>query len=417
MAIFFQLSDLGLPTTRAEFLQIWLNAMQAQYPGYSPAAADPEYVQAQIFASWAADLAQLCTAGGTELFRQYLTKLIGLPFQQGTPAQAIVTITAADTAGYTLPTLTQLTLTLDGSQVAFETAAPLTIPNGSSTGQVTVIAVQPGTAFNGATGPAQLVSQINWVTGVTVVAPATNGVDLEDDDQYVQRGAGDMKLLAMRPINAADFAQMAINFTPAANSDQQLIGRATAIDGYNPVDNTYGNERMVAVCPTDGAGSAVNNDTMYGIGGSSVSVVTNPATWGLAGWLQSLREIGFLVNVVAPNYTPIYTAVTVKGTLGYAPATVKADVQAAVLAYLNPQNFGLPQGAISGWNNTPAIYLSRVEAAIQNVQSVDHIAAGTLAVDINPSPTNTTNDLVLPGPFPLPITNETTVPLSAITVI
>jgi hypothetical protein len=399
--IFFRLADLGLPTSQQQFLSMWLAAMQAAYPDYTPAQGNLEVLQAQVFASWAAAVAQLCNQGASELFRQYGLQLIGLPYQQGVAAQTTVTVTAADTLGHFLPAASQLTLTQSNSQVGFLTATPLTIPAGQQAGTVVVIAAQTGVAFNGASGPAQLISQTDWVTGVSVTSPAQGGVDPEDDDHYLIRLAATLQTLAPRPITAQDYATISLDFQPQAGTDQQQIGRAAAVDGYDPPTNTYGNEREVTVCVTDQLGNAVNQDTMS----------------ALQAWLVSMREINFLVNVVAPNYTTLYVSVTVAPAGGWAPQTVAANVQQAVLSYLNPQTFGLPVGVNVGWETQQQVYLSRVEAVIQQAAGVDHIQAGSLAVDVNPQPSNTTQDLLLPGAFPLPVTTTQTVPLSAITVL
>lgn len=417
MTQFFQLdlAQLGLATSQGQLLQQWLQAMQAAFPGYSPASGNPEYIQAQVIASWAADLAQLCAAGSTELFRQFGTQLLALPYQNGTSASTVATVTAVDTAGYTLPTGTQLTLTLNGAPVAFQTSSPLTIPQGSSSGTVTVIGVSTGSLLNGASGPAELVSQINWVQTITVAGPASGGIDQEDDDQYVQRLAATLQLMAPRPITAPDFATMAINFTPQPGSDQQQVGRAAALDGYDPASNTYGNEREVTVCVTDSNGVALNTDTMYGIGGSSTNIITSPSLWGVAGWLQSLREVNFIVNVIPPAYTPVYVACQLSATSGYTTPTVQANVQAALLSYLSPQNFGLPAGAQVGWTNSQTVYRSKVLAVIQNTAGVDHVES--LALDVQSPPGNTSGDLALPGAFPLPISTTASIPLGAITVV
>ena len=416
--VFFTLDALGLPTTQAAMLQIALTALQAQFPGYVPSAADLEWVMAQIIASWAADAAQLCTQGATEIFEQFGTQLLQLPVETGTPAQTSVTVTAVDGSGYTLPTYTQINLTLSGVQVGFQTAQQLTIAPGQTTGTVAVIAVASGTAFNGAGNPASPISQINWILGISASASASNGVDQEDPDAYLQRLVNTLQLLAPRPITASDYATLAVNFTPASDTDQEEVGRATAIDGYDPAlgtivngvpyltsavggaGNTYGNEREVTICITDSFGNPLNDDTAAAVGA----------------YLSSLREVNFVVNVVSPNYTAIYVTVTVGATAGYAPAVVQANVQAAILNYLNPTAFGLPQGAISGWNNTQTIYISRVESAIQLTQGVDFVQSGSLYVDIVNPPANQ-SDLSILAPFPLPLTTVDTVPTSAITVL
>ena len=412
--VFFELPSLGLPTSQSEYLQIWLQSMQAQWPSYEPHSASAEYVQAQIMASWAAANAQLCAAGATELFRQYLLQELNLPYQIGTPAQAIVTINAVDTTGYTLPAGTQVTLTLAGTQVGFSTATTLTIANGSTSGNVTVLAVLNGTAFNTAGAPAALVSQIDWVQSVTIVTPAADGVDQQDDDQYVAQGAQALQLLGEATCTAADFASRALEFVPAPGTDQQEVGRATAIDGYDPFvseggyqpngtgTGTGGNWRECTVCVTDASGNALSIPDTYNAVGA---------------YLQTFREVSFIVNVIPPAYSTIYVTVTVKGAPGAVAATVQASVQAALLAYLNPANFALPQGAIVGWNNQQTIYLSAVEAVIQNTPGVLGVPSGSLAVGLSASPGNTTADVTLPGSFPLPLSSVSSIPTSSITVI
>jgi hypothetical protein len=399
---FFSLSDVGLPTVASQLLEQYLSVMQTVWPGYSPeGGATPEWVQAQIFAAWAANCAQLCTLGGSALFRQFGTQLLALPYEPGSAAAAVAQITATDTSGYVLPAGTQITLTLGAVQVGFQTVSSLQIPAGSLTGTVPVAAVLPGSAFNGATNPAATVAQIDWVASVSVLTPSSGGVDQETDDDYQARLAAMLQLLAPRPITAADYATMALSFIPAPGSTEQEVGRATAIDGYDPPSGTYGNEREVTVCVTDPNGIALNAATMSAV----------------AQWLTSLREANFLVNVVAPNYTTVYVACTVVATAGYPATVVQANVQAALLNFLTPANFGTPSQMVSGWENTTNVYLSVVESVVQGAAGVDHIPAGTLAVDVRSPPTNTTADLALTGAFPLVISSAASIPTSAITVI
>lgn len=416
MSLFFSLADLGLPTSSGEYLAIWLDQMQSAFPGYQPAEGNLEYKQAQVISSMAADVGQLCAAGSQELFRTYGTSLIGLPYQQGATASAVVTITAGDTLGHTLNAGEQLQLTLGGAPVGFQTLNPLVIPNGSSSGTVTAVAVQPGSAFNGATGPAQMIAQIDWITGVTVSAPAGGGQDQETDDHYLQRLAQMLQLMALRPITAQDFATLALNFTPIIGTDQEQVGRATALDGYNPADGSSGNQKMVAVVVTDTSGIALNNDTMYGVGGSSGSIVTNPASWGIAGWLQSLREVNFVVNVLAPSYSTVYVSCQVKAIPGWLPSVVQANVQTAILGLLNPAAWGLPPSATVGWNNNSVVVRSVLESVIQQSAGVQSVVTGSVALGLAANPSNTTGDLTLPGPVPLPVTTTISVPLSGIQV-
>ncbi len=495
MTQFFGLSDLGLSSSSSSLIALWLQSMQAQYNGYAPSASALEFVQAQVFSTMAADLAQLCSQGATELFRTFGTTLIGVPYENGVAAQAIVNVTATaaggqiatlssalstggpitslpviqlangiasgtititsgvntqnwttsgasagdtsisvtsqtpnfaypigsaitGTAAYSIPALTQFIL----DSLGFQTLAPVTINAGTSS-NVTLTAVLAGAAFNGAGsgGNVQFVLQQSWVQSVAVVTSASNGADPESDQHYLDRLTTALQLMAPRPITASDFAAMALNFNPYPGTDQQIVGRATAVDGYDPNSATYNNEREVTVAITDANGFALNNDTMYGYpnGTAANPITTFPtanAGWGIEGWLRSLREVNFLVNVVSPTYSGIYLVVTVKAASGYDSTTVQNNVQAALLSYFSPNAWGLPASSAIGWSNNLTIYRSNVESVIVNAGGVDHVVTGTLAFGLTANPGNFTTDLTLPGPVPLPTSSVTSIPTSAITV-
>lgn len=225
---FIDLSALGLASTPEELYADWLAYMQSVYPGYAPKPGNLENTEAIDISNLGADVAQTAVVVPNAIFRNFGTKLFGIQYEAGALAAASVQVTAVDNAGHTLPAGTQVTL----GALGFQTLADLTIPNGSTTGTVTVVASAPGTAYNGATNPTELVSLVDWVSSLTALAPASGGVDAEDDDDYQNRLASLFRLIAPRPITAADYATMALSFAPTTGTDQQEIGRATAIDGY-----------------------------------------------------------------------------------------------------------------------------------------------------------------------------------------
>jgi uncharacterized phage protein gp47/JayE len=412
---FFSLQDLGLLGSTNQILQNWLLAMQAQFPGYTPSTGNLEYILAQIFAAHAADLALLCSSGADELFQTFGTQLINLPVQNGSPALAVVSVTAQDTNGYTLSAGSQISLTLNGAAFGFQTSTILVIPQGSTSGTVTVNAVAPGTAYNGAGAPAQMITPVSWVTNISVTTSAASGVDAEDQSSYLQRLQETLTLMAPRPITASDYATMSLSFTPAPGTDQQEVGRAVAIDGFDPPplsggvigamgigwagSNTFSNEREVTVCATDAVGNILTQDTYT----------------ALQAFLANLRELNFIVNCVSPNYNTIYVTVTVKAAAGYQAATVQQNIQTALLNYLSPQSFGLPVGSTAGWTNYTTLYQSKILAVVQNTFGVDNVTTSSLRFDVVNPPVNT-GDLALTGAFPLPLTNASSIPLSGITV-
>lgn len=472
---FFSLADLGLPVTAADYIQEWLDGMQANYPNYSPSTASQEYVLAAIFSAWIADAAGMASMGSTDLFQAFGQKLINLPQELGTAASTSVSLTTAaapgtvavlssplSTAGpiTTLPveplangiaagpvTLTSgvntQTFTTTGAsagatsmpvtsttpnfdypsgsnlagtlsyvvasgtqfaldtQWAFETLTDITLTSGTTTA-IAIYAVEPGAAYNGAGsgGSVELVTSIDWVTAVTLTGGgASGGVDAETDTAYLDRLGATLQTMAQRPITASDYQTMALNFQPAQGTDQQEIGRAAAIDGALL---TPAVERSVSIYVTDANGMALNSDTMT----------------ALANWFESLREVNFIVNVLAPSYQPIYVAVQVHALPNWDQTTVATNIQTALINFLSPANFGSapPYGIAGTWaTQTVTIYRSQLNAIIQNVPGVDHVVDGTLAFGGSPSPTFSETDYTLPGTATLPTSNTATIPLSAIT--
>lgn len=414
MTQFFNLTDLGLASSSGQLMSQWLAYMQQVFPGYTPSSGNLEYILAQIFAAWAADVNAQASQGSEELFRQFGLQLMGVQPENGSPATTTVAVMAQDTQGYTLPVGTQFLL---DNIYGFQSTQTLTIPAGSQAGVVQIAAVTPGSSYNGAGGSfgAQLNQQINWVLSVSITAPASGGADPETEEAYLDRLAATLTLSAPRPITAADYGVFALSFQPLAGTDQQDVGRASAIDGYEPAagpgtilgagagsnPNTYNNEREVTVCVTDANGSALNNDTLIAI----------------QAWLSSVRELNFIVNLTSPNYSPVYVQCSVYRNTAYSAATVQANVQEALVSLLVPSAWGLPPSSPIGWQNQPTVYYSVLESTIQTASGVDHIIEGSLTTGFAPS-TGGTSDLLLPGPFPLPTTSDgTTIPLSAITVV
>jgi hypothetical protein len=234
---------------------------------------------------------------------------------------------------------------------------------------------------------------------VTIVSESNGGVDPETPDQYLSRLSQALQLLAPRPITTSDYSIFVQNFAPAPGTDQQEVGRATSIDGYNPADGTFNNERMVTVSITDINGFALNDDTIAAV----------------QAFLESAREVNFIVNVVSPTYSPVYVIASVQRQPSFPVSVVQAGISQALQALLSPANWGFGQTAT--WSNTTTVYQSVVEAAIQNTPGVQNIVTGTLGLGFT-SAANDTGDLVLPGVIALPTTsNGATVPPTNFTVV
>ena len=466
------LSNLGLASSSTDLLQVWLDSMQAQINGYQP--ADPtnpdswplEYKDAVSTAAMFEDVAQVGVVVPDAIVRAFGTKLYGIPYLTGASATTVIQVTAQDTTGHTLSAGADLLL----NGVAFDTTADLVISAGSSTGTVVVAAVTPGTASNGAGNPASFVNNIDWVSAVTALATSSMGVDAESDTDYQSRLGSRLQLQTLTPITATNFAGVALSFQPAAGTDQQEIGRATALDGYSgtpatfvvattgssgtltvttppaagvtaaqgasitgtdiqsgtlvssatssqmtltktasgtgsnisaTVTGTLGNARTVTLAVTDSTGAALNADTKT----------------ALAAWLQSLREVNFIVNVIDPTYTQVYASVSgIYLYPGFDPAATASAIQQAITNFLSPQAFGAATfGDQTQWFAGTKIYYNQLIGVIQNAGrgAVRAVADGALTIGTSANPAGTV-DLVIPGPLGLPLSSTTTVPLPTI---
>lgn len=159
-----------------------------------------------------------------------------------------------------------------------------------------------------------------------------------------------------------------------------------------------GNERYVTVALIDELGQPV-----------SVGVKNN-----VDAYLESLREVNFIVEEIDPQYTTIDVQFTAVARSGYVASEVKASAEAAVTAYLSPVNWGVPNFPIIGdsdigpfWTNQTVIRIYELATVINEVPGIDYITAGTLQIRISGGTFGVT-DITIGGPAPLPLSGTVT---------
>lgn len=370
------------------------DALADAFPGWEPSDAQLETRLSQPVARlWAAVMA-LDAVVGEEVFRGF-GSIVGVPPISESPATATATVTAIDNAGYTVPAGTQFSIAASGSEsYGFTVASDVLIPAGSTTstaGAMTLVAIEPGTAANGLTANPTPVDALAFISTVVLTGATSGGVDEEDPSAYLDRLRGELRLLAPTPILTSDFAVLALTIPGVA--------RALGVDGYNPGDATYNNERMVAVAVVDEDGAALS-------GGVKTQVDD---------LLEALREVNFVVNVIDPTPTVMSVTTTVKALPGHDLATVQAAVTAALTDYFAPANWGRPVSSgdpstDGGWVNQSTVRYLEVTQVVNNVPGVDYIssltfkkAGGSLA----------TSDVSLTGAAPLTTTVGGTLSVTA----
>jgi hypothetical protein len=375
--------DVEVETTAEALAQDAIEAIQAQWPDWFPADGNLETVMINAFARMAADLSTLAADVPIEIFKQFGATVVGVPPLAAIEATGESTWTMTDNAGYTITEGTQVGIPLAGDQlIGFEVLEDVVVPPGSTTtaaGEVILQALEPGIAGNGLLDAPQLLTlTLDYVTGIALTAPTHGGEDAEDEDAYLNRLTNELRLLTPRPIIPVDFAVLVLNLAG--------VGRTLAIDGYNPADNTYNNERMVTVALVDPQGEPVGA----------------PLLAAAEALLEAKREINFVVNAINPTYTEIDATAAVKVYPNFDPATVEANVVAALTAYLDPANWGKPTfgdpGTNGGWLLQTKVRYNEIVTVIENTPGVDYIE--TLTIGIHLGAMGTAN-LDLAGVAPL----------------
>ena len=226
--------DVVVDTDPQDIMDDFITFMQTVVPGWTPSPGQLDVWMMMTIAFAAAESRDVASRVPKSIFRWFGANLVNLPPIDAAPASVASTWTVQDNAGYTIPAGTQVSIAKTGNEVyAFATTSDTVIPPGSTTAtNVQLLALEPGADASdiGSPGAAvQLLDPLSFVTGITMTSATAGGADAESDDDYLNRLAAELRLLAPRPILPGDFSVFA----------RQIAGvsRATTIDGYNPFHN------------------------------------------------------------------------------------------------------------------------------------------------------------------------------------
>jgi len=351
-----------------------ITRLQDLHPGWEPHRADLVTMLAESVAFVTSMVLGVVSDTRDSLYRRAGLAIFGVPEIPAAPAVAVTTWTVQDTSGYAIPQGTEVGyLTSTGDTMIFRTTADVVIPSGqSSASGVEVTAITPGSQGNGLTGPVLVSSTTPWVTGITQPFPTSGGEDGETDEEYLARLPREIEV-QRTPVRERDFQAVAMRIPG--------VGRAVAIDGWNTVSDTLGNEKTVGVVVATTDGLACSTD---------VKAAVKTA-------IEAVREVNFIVGVTDPAFTSVTVTYAATAYPGFTTADVKARVDAAILAFLSPATWGMPtwEAALDGgqWLNEPVVRVNDVVAVIDSVQGVRAVTA----VQINGG-----GDLTMAGRVPLP---------------
>jgi len=360
--------------------------IRGQSPAWVPADGNLDVWIIRAICLLAAENRDIASDVQDDIFRYFGATLVGVPPLDATQAQGNTTWTMIDSVGHTIPAGTIVGIRDPaGTLQAFYTLTDVTVPNGqtaTAAGAVIILAVEPGSASNNigtTSGPVELVDVLDWVQSITLVGPTTGGADAEMDADYLDRLATRLQRLSQRPILPADFAAMALDADPT-------VYRAVAIDGYNPANSTYNNERMVSVAAVDSNGAAVSSTVKTAIDNL----------------LQANREVNFVVNMIDPKFTIINIVTSIHLATGYTGTAVDSAVTSAIQNYLSPANWGHDPAVQAGvasqtWIETTTVYYNEMITVVSNVQGVDRVISLTMNGGTADVPLTTPAALTQPG--------------------
>jgi len=351
-----------LETNPSDLAQDVFDYINGQAPDWIPSEGNLDVWIIRAMAQMASETRDLATDVQDDIFRYFGATLVGVQPIDATAAQGNTTWTLDDSNGHTISAGTTVgIIDANNNVIPFQVASDVTVANGQSAtgaGQVIIRAILPGAqgnALGGAGTAIQLIDVIDWVQTVVLTGPTAGGNDAEDDVTYLNRLARYMQRLSLRPILPVDFAAMTLDVDPT-------IQRAVCIDLYNPADSTYNNQRMVTIAAVDAAGNDVP------------AAVKNE----IQSYLNANREINFIVNTMAPNYTTVSVTTTIHVATGYDTTSVNSAVTGAINNYLSPATWGqdptiLEASVVESWIDIPKVYYNEVITLISNVAGVDRV--------------------------------------------
>ena len=358
-----------ITTDPDELQQDAFDYLLVKWPNWEPNESNFEAWLIAALARMVAEARDVASDVPDTIFRALGASLLGLPAVAATAATVPATFVLGDTDGHTIPEgLLVAIYDADEEPVAFEVTADVIVPNGSSTtaaGGVTLQAVNPGLDTTGLGGNGVTAEQIDvyqWISSITLTDQTLGGLDEEDQDDYMDRLSARLTLMTPRPILPKDFELLAKDI---AVTNGYTI-RVLAIDGYNPVAVTTGNEKTIALILIE---DTTGVDVPAGL---KTILVTE---------LEALREVNFEVYTDDPDRTDVDVTYTAKCYSDADPVEVKATADGAVADYLSPANWGQPLNAQERkWVFQDKVRMGELYAVLNAVEGLDYVETLTIGL-------------------------------------
>lgn len=362
--------------------------IQARWPGWDPNESNLETWLIGACARMVSEAAMVASDVPSSIVRYLGETVMGFPPVDSTSAVVGSTWTLrTNPAGRTIESGTLVGIEdADLNIVLFEVVTPVTVGVGdleTDAGQVSLRARDEGIGGNALGGDlveAINVESLSWVDTILLTGSTAGGSDGESDEEYLDRLSAYLTLLTPRPILPRDFELLSKNIARTQGASIRVM----SIDGYNPADGSFDNERMITL-------SVVVDETGDDVPPSLISEIDDQ--------LQELREVNFLIYIVDPTRTAVDVTATVVKKPGTNPVTVQAEVEAAIESFLGSANWG-DDIDTSGreWNRVDVVRHQDLSTVINNVLGAEYWT--TLTIGLNGG-SQLPSDHNLPGDAPL----------------
>lgn len=336
--------------------------IQTRWPNWAPDDGNLESWLIAACARMVAEARDVAADVPLAIFRYFGVKIMGIPYIDATPATVASTwVLSSNPAGRTIASGHLVSIDdADGNPVPFEVVSDLVLVAGDLSSAPTPVilqAVVEGADANNLGGvgvEAVDMESASWVDTITLTGVTSNGANAQTDEEYAAALSELLTLMTPRPILPRDFSILA-RYT-ALQSGAQI--RVLALDGYNPIDATTNNERMVSIAAIDA------------VTGANISA---PLKAAIDADLQAKREVTFFVNMIDPTRTSVDITVQLTAISGFAIADAIANAAADLSEFLQSVNWGRTPGSDEViWNQTPIVRHQDISTVINNATGVNY---------------------------------------------
>ncbi|ALY09684.1 baseplate J protein [Arthrobacter phage Grekaycon] len=303
--------------TESDLLEAAITHIQSVLPDWEPQQGNTEVVLLQGLALMLGPEIMAIQMLGDRVIEGVMS-LYGVTRSQGVAATGRVAFTVTNsnpTQVIPLGSRLRLVVSSTGETVDLLTTEELQIITSETlTGEVNVVAEIEGDTSNGMPAGTfvSTVTSLPFVESAVLALPMSGGAGEESDGSFSARAASTLARQVSTLVGTEQFEYAALT--------RSEVGRAKAFDNYNP-----------AV-----PGSPQFGHVTVAVASQTGTALTSPVMTDIEYWLEAQALASLVVHVIAPTYTTVNLNVTVKADVGQSAAAVKANVEAALRAWLSP---------------------------------------------------------------------------------